>query len=110
MWNVLRVPFFVFDLRPNIDTPTQGFKYIGSSALDLVARGLEVRNPLAVQPHIQADQFPIRSLSATKKPLVSCSGRKLGIKTVLQRRSAIPVVKQLPQDLIVFPARVRGNG
>ena len=104
------MPFFVFDLRQNIDTPAQGFKYIGNSALDLVTRGLEVRNPLMFQLHAPADQFTIRSLSATRKPSVSCSGRKLEIKMVLQRRSATPVVEPLSQDLIVFQARVRGNG
>lgn len=104
------MPFFVFDLRPNLDTPAQGFKYIGNSALDLVTRGLEVRNSLMFQPHASAVQFSIRSRSATRKPSVSCSGRKLEIKMVLQRRSAIPVAKPLSQNLIVFQARVRGNG
>ena len=45
-----------------------------------------------------------------KKPLGSCSGHKLEIKTVLQRLSAPPVAESSPKDLKLFLARVRGNG
>ena len=96
MWNVLRVPLFALCLPSNLDVAIQGFKYIGNTALDLTTRGFEVRMSTDIrQPHAPTNH-PLRSLLAMKKPLGSCSGRKLETKMALQQQLANRVTMSLP--------------
>lgn len=53
------MPVFILNSWPNLNITGQGFKYIGNTALDLVARGLEVSWLLFLLLTGRADRVPL---------------------------------------------------